>query len=295
MSPASSRRPALPAAPRHATSGARGASLGAAFWRDDMTGYLADWASVVTRWQTWMLMANQDLSMRYRRSILGPFWISIAMAVTVFAISVLFSEVQGQPFETFLAYFGLSLLAWTLLSGMINDAATLVTESEHHLRNLAMPIPLLAAKMVYRNFVAFLHNALVIVLMLVLYLNLPLGPVALLSLLALLVYLPLGLCLAIVLGPLCARFRDLPQVIASIVQVMFFLTPIFWAPKPNMSRPVIIEANPFYHLLEIFRRPMLGEPATAFNWIVALSCVMVMAVLALASLAIVRKRVFLWL
>jgi ABC-type polysaccharide/polyol phosphate export permease len=262
--------------------------------REVTLGFLNDFSSIFTRYHTWALMANQDITMRYRRSVIGPFWISIAMAVTILAIGLLFSEVQNQPFKEYLSFFGCGLLAWTLLLSFITEGAGIVPESEGHLRNIALPIPVLSAKVVYRNLIIFGHNALVVGLMLAL-LGQPIEPVALVSLLALMVYISLGLFIGIALAPICARFRDLPQVIGSAMQVMFFLTPIFWIPGANMDRHVVLEANPFYHLLEIFRRPLLGSLPTELNWIVSLSALALSAIAAVIVLGTTRKRIYLWL
>jgi ABC-type polysaccharide/polyol phosphate export permease len=97
------------------------------------------------------------------------------------------------------------------------------------------------------------------------------------------------------LSPVCARFRDLAQVIASILQVMFFFTPIFWVPGGQLSRPILVEANPFYHLLQLLRAPLLGELPTALNWQVSVAVTVVAGVGALASLAATRRHVYLWL
>lgn len=257
-------------------------------------GLVNDFASIFHRYHTWSLMANQDIAMRYRRSIIGPFWISIAMAVTVFSIGLLFSQVQKQPFEEFLTFFGCSMLAWTLILAFFTEGSGIVPESEGHLRNVKLPIPMLSAKMVYRNLIIFGHNALVVGLMLALF-GVAIKPIAVISLLALLVYIPLGLFIGIALAPICARFRDLAQVIGSIMQVMFFLTPIFWIPGTNMDRNIVLDANPFYHLLEIFRRPLLGSLPTDLNWIVSLGCLAGAAISAVIVLATTRKRIYLWL
>lgn len=239
-------------------------------------------------------MANQDLAMRYRRSILGPFWISIAMAVMIFAIGLLFSEVQRQPFKEFLTFYGVGLVAWTFLTACLTEGSQLLIESEGHLRNVRLPVPMVAAKVVYRNLVIMGHNVLVVGAMLLLF-GAPFSIVSTQALLAMLVYVPLALFLAIALGPICTRFRDLPQVIVSVVQLAFFLTPIIWVPHSGMSRPILYEANPFYHLIEIFRRPLLNEPASLLNWTVSLGCLGGAALLALVSLATTRRRIFLWL
>jgi len=259
-----------------------------------MLGVLTDYASLFTRVHTWMLMGNQDIGMRYRRSVIGPFWISIAMATMVVGIGTLYAEVMNQPYEEFLTYFGCGILAWTLLSSMINESCGIVVDSEGHLRSIPIPLTALASRMVYRNFVIFAHNALVVLIMLMVF-----GhqftlytPLALLGLAA---YLPIGVCAALVLGPLCARFRDLTQVVASVIQIMFFLTPIFWVPGSNLSRPLVVEANPFFHLVEVVRRPLIGEPAAAPSWMVTLGVLAALFIASIVVLFISRRKIYLWL
>jgi lipopolysaccharide transport system permease protein len=253
-----------------------------------------DLAATYLRWRTWFLMASQDIEMRYRRSILGPFWISIAMAVLVFSIGLLYAEVQNLPFKEFLTFFGCGLLAWTFMSSMMTEGCQLLIESEAHLRNVPLPSTVLAARVVMRNAIILLHNLAVVGLMLIWFGNMP-GPTALLALPGYMLYALYGWLFAVTFGPLCARFRDLTQIVGSILQVMFFLTPIFWMPGTNMDRHVAVEGNPFYHLVEITRRPLLGEPATATNWLVALGVTAMIAMCAMLVLQTTRKRVFLWL
>jgi homopolymeric O-antigen transport system permease protein len=147
---------------------------------------------------------------------------------------------------------------------------------------------------VYRNFLIFLHNALVIVPMVSL-LGAPLTWTALLAIPAVLLYLPFGLFAGLALGPICARFRDLPQLIVSAMQIVFFLTPIFWSPKALTSRHIVVAANPFYHLVEIMRAPLTGHLPTLQNWAVSLATLAVLGVFAWISLAASRRQVYLWL
>ncbi len=259
-----------------------------------MSASLSDFLSIFARFRTWYLMGNQDIQMRYRRSLIGPFWISISMATMVFALGLLFSQVQQQPFREFLSYFGCGLVAWTFLSTMMNEGCTSVMDNEGNLRSLPLPVPMLTARMVYRNLVIMAHNMLVVGIMLALF-GQGFTPAALSALPALALYVPIGLFFGVALGPICARFRDLPQVIASILQIAFFMTPIFWMPGSRMERHVLVELNPFYHLIEIVRRPLLGEAPELVNWTVSLAVLGVVMTLAAISLPLTRKRVFLWL
>jgi ABC-2 type transport system permease protein/lipopolysaccharide transport system permease protein len=104
-----------------------------------------------------------------------------------------------------------------------------------------------------------------------------------------------GYFTTLVFGPICARFRDIPLVVQSLMQVIFFMTPIFWMPSAVSHRPMFIQGNPFYHFIQLIRAPLLGEPATPLNWQVALWCCGGAAFLSLIVVAMTRKRLTLWL
>jgi lipopolysaccharide transport system permease protein len=72
--------------------------------------------------------------------------------------------------------------------------------------------------------------------------------------------------ISLAVGVLSTRYRDIPQVIANALQVIFFLTPIFWSPESLPNRPAFVLLNPFYHLIEIVRAPLLGEVAPLLSW-----------------------------
>lgn len=262
-----------------------------------MQSVASDFFSLFRRWHTWFLMANQDIQLRYRRSLIGPFWISVAMATTIGGISLLYSEVMHVSQTDLVAWLGSGLPAWVLLSSMIAEGCGLIPENESHLRGVPLPIPTLAARVVYRNLVIFGHNMVVILPMLVL-LGVPLKLTVFAALAGLLLYLPFGWFVAILLGPVCARFRDVTQVVGSIMQLLFFFTPIFWKPDTDMMSPLVksvVQYNPLYHMVQLVRAPIVGELPTALNWQMSLAATAVVAALSFVSLAMTRRSVYLWI
>jgi lipopolysaccharide transport system permease protein len=66
-------------------------------------------------------------------------------------------------------------------------------------------------------------------------------------------------------GALCARFRDVPQIIGALLQIAFFITPVMWNAtilEGHHNAGLLIQLNPFYYILEILRAPLLGTPLT---------------------------------
>lgn len=259
-----------------------------------MIGALADMAIGVAQWRTSWSLALQDIELRYRRSLLGPFWISAMLVATVLALAYVFAAVFQTQFVTYISFIATGLLSWQLILALVNEGCGSIVEHAGLLKNVPMRMTAIAGRLVFRNAIVFAHN-LVAILGLLMIFGTNLEPIALMALPGALVILCFGYFAAIALGPLCARFRDIPLVVQSGMNVIFFLTPIFWMPTALSHRPMFTDANPFYHLIELVRAPLLGEPATPLNWKVAILCCVVAAVLATVSVTVARKRVSLWL
>ncbi|MGD9814806.1 MAG: ABC transporter permease [Hyphomonadaceae bacterium] len=253
-----------------------------------------DLGRTLTRWQTWILMGNQDINLRYRRSVFGPFWISFSLAALVLALSLLYSQVFEQPQEEYLRWLVSGFLVWFLLLALISEGCTVAIDAESQLRNVSIPIPVLVARMVYRNWIVFLHNALVFVGLAAIY-KFPVTEATLWVIPGVAMVLAIGFFAAVILAPLCLRFRDITQVIINFMQIVFFLTPILWHPDQGRVSSIWIDANPIYHVLELVRAPLMGQAPTAQNWLYAEISLGVLIVLAWIVLSTSRKRIFLWL
>ncbi len=257
-------------------------------------GLGGDFAAVFTRWRVWFLMANQDIELRYRRSILGPFWISLAMASLILGIGLLYSQIFRQPFREYLVFIGTGLLAWNFLAGMVVEGSGAVMEFERHLRAIRIPIPLIVARVVYRSIVIFGHNALAVLLMILAVTGgLPLtAPLALIGVAILAVF---GFGAGLVLAPISARFRDIPQAISSFMQLMFFITPLFWRPGQLAGDHPVVRYNPFAHLIDVVRDPLEGHLPSLENWAVALGSAVLAVLLGVLMTAYSRRKLFFWL
>lgn len=259
-----------------------------------MIGALADIAGDVARWRTSYKLGLQDIALRYKRSVLGPFWISATLVATVLALAYVFSAVFQQELSTYIAFLACGMLAWNLLSALVNESCGSIMEHASYLQNVRMPMSVISGRIVFRNAVIFAHNLVAVIGVLLMF-GVRFEPVALLALPGVGLSLLFGYFLVMVMGPLCVRFRDVPQAVQSVMQVIFFLTPIFWMPSALSHRPMFTHANPFYHFIELVRAPLLGHEPSYLNWQVALWCCAGIAVAAVLSVTITRKRLNLWL
>lgn len=259
-----------------------------------MDGVIGDVAAVFTRWRIWWLLGLQDISMRYRRSVLGPFWISLSMAAMVFGIGFLYSQIFNTEFKAYLAFLGAGFLVWGMISANMVEGCSTLIDAEAHLRSVRLPASVLSARLVWRNFVIFLHNFVVIALVL-LYAGIEPTPALALAPFGLAVIALFGFFASLALGPLTLRFRDISQIVANFMQIMFFVTPVIWMPSQGRIDSIWVESNPLFHLIELVRAPLLGAYPTANDWVWSLATLGAVGLAALAVDAATRRKVFLWL
>ncbi|MDQ3601629.1 MAG: ABC transporter permease [Actinomycetota bacterium] len=269
----------------------------------DSRSWARAYGDLAAGWQQrrlWGHLGLQDVRQGYRRSVLGPLWITISMAVTAFALGILYSALFAQDLRTFLPYVATGLIIWTFIAGCINQGTEVFIRNEGLIKHLPSPLSVHVYRMVWHQVLLFAHNLAVYAVLMAIFPR-RLGFEALLAIPALAVIVANGLWVAFLVGIIATRFRDIPPVMASLVQLMFFMTPIVWVYADFRDRGGTVaerarlaEFNPFLHFLEILRAPMIGDPIVARHWIVALAITVLGWALALLAMRNYRARVPYW-
>jgi ABC-2 type transport system permease protein len=243
----------------------------------------------------WGYLGWQDIKQRYRRSVLGPLWISISMGVIATAMGILYGTLFGENIATFLPYVATGLLIWNFINGCILEGSEVFIANEGLIRFLPAPLTLHIYRLVWRQTLFFVHN-LVIWLLLVIIFPQPLGWSVLLALPAFVLLVVNGAWIAVVSGILATRFRDIPPIVASVTQLLFFMTPIVWSYERLKSNPLAgyVELNPVMHFVETLRQPLLGQEIIWRHWYVVLAITVVGCGAALVCLRNYRSRVAYW-
>lgn len=238
----------------------------------------------------WAAFALNDTLQRYRGSVLGPFWIVITSAAFTIGIGLVYSEILRVETRLYLPWIGAGVIVWNLISGAILEGSDAFIANGALLRQSATPLPALVWRVVLRNLINFAHT-LVVVAGIALYfgyftkINVPM---AVLGLLLTVVNLS---WFVLVVAIVSARFRDMQQALSTILQVVFFLSPVIWIPGQVRSARALLEMNPAFHMLEVLRNPMIGLP-TEVNSIGVLAVTGVVGwVFAFLVYSAVRRRI----
>ena len=251
--------------------------------------------------ELWAHLGWQDIRQRYKRSLLGPIWITISMAVTAVALGVLYAGLFGNDLAVQLPYILVGFIVWGFVSGCVNEGAEVFASNVGLIRHLPAPLSVHVYRLVWRQSLFFAHNAVVYFLMLLVFPQ-DLGWATLTVIPALALLLVNGAWVALLLGIVTTRFRDLKPITQSLVQLLFFLTPIVWiyqdlleSPNPAVAeRARLVEFNPLLHFLQIVRQPLLGQPQEPRHWVVVGVITVVGWALALVVLRRYRARISYW-
>ena len=219
---------------------------------------IGDVVEGLRRWRLWSFLALDDIRNAYRRTVVGPWWLTLQTAIQIAALSLLFGAVFHQPLREFIPYVGVGYIVFGFIAGMTRFAINVFVDGASRIVSNRQPLSVLVLHGVAVEVLQFAHNVVIVVVFASLGL-LHLGPTALLLVPSVVLMAVNGVALAFWLAPIVARFRDIAPIVGSIVQMLAFFTPIFWQVDAvrGAQRTALLAWNPFYYFLESFRAPLL--------------------------------------
>jgi ABC-type polysaccharide/polyol phosphate export permease len=256
---------------------------------------IGDILNSLASWRLLALMSLQDVKQRYRGSVLGPLWIAGGLVAVSLGIASLYSGIFKQDFNTFLPFVVVGMTVWMFISACLNEGCSAFLNASGVMRNTSLPVFLHALRVIGRNTIVTAHNV-VVVIIIFLVMRHPMGPVALLAIPGLLLNLLVMIGMTYLAAAASARYRDVAQIITYLVTVVMFLTPLFWNPdQVTGPRRMMLNANPFFHMIEIVREPLMGRVPSADNYTAVGLLVLGGALLTLVVHSAFHKKIIHWL
>lgn len=247
----------------------------------------------LNQWPLWVRLGWNDIVNRYRRSLLGPLWLTISMAILVVSLGLLYGQIFNIDVKDFIPYLCVGMVIWGLISQILLESGELFTNSVSFIKQIRLPFSIYAYRFVWSRLIILAHNSVILVILIAWFDVWP-GWTALLVIPGLAIIVINGVFVALTIGMVSARFRDIPQIIASVVQIMFFLTPIMWKAEMLAQRAALVLYNPFYHMVEIVRAPLLGQWPSTTSLAVVLALTLANAILAAVLFGRFRSRIAYW-
>jgi lipopolysaccharide transport system permease protein len=254
----------------------------------------SDWWEGTRRTDIWWTLAWFDIVLRYRRSMLGPLWLTLSMAAMIGGMGPLYSSLFGAELSKFFPHLALGIIFWSLFSSLVNEGCNVLASSGNYLKQGYFPISLFVWRSMSRNIIQFLHQ-IVIYIPVAVWAGISLSWSALLVLPAFLLLLINAHAIGLALGLVCTRFRDVTQIVTSVMQMLMFLTPVFWLPESLPDRARYILYNPLAQMLDLLRTPLMGGEASLHSWIGILGWTAASVIGSALLFRKYRRRVVYWL
>jgi ABC-type polysaccharide/polyol phosphate export permease len=245
----------------------------------------------VEQWQLWNALAVNDVLSRYRGSVLGPFWITLSTAAFVLGIASVYGGLMHVANDKFVPWISTGVVVWTFIQVTIQDAGDSYISAAVIIRSGSIPLPVFVWRVVWRNMMVLGHQSIVIIVVALWYhyllkINLPVAILGFAFLLFNLTWISFFVAIA------AARYRDLQQVNAAVLQLVFFISPIIWIPSDMHGvRNVLLYANPVTHLVGVIRNPLLGVPVPLESFVYLLVMGVIGWLVTYILYASVRRRI----
>lgn len=248
-------------------------------------------------WQIWFMLAAQDIKLRYKRSVLGPFWITLSMAVTVYSMGYIYSQLFKTDIQQYYPFLVTGMLGWTLISTILLDFSDGFLSSHGLIKQIKLPYSLHIHRIAARNLLIFMHNVVVMLpIYIIFHKDVPINWCTLFLIPSFAIIYLNSFLYGMVIAMICARYRDIAPIIKSAMQVIFFITPVMWQPQGLAgNQHFIVDLNPIYPFLELIRQPLLGNLPTLKNLIVVLIVTCVGFLMSFRLLTRYRSRIIFWL
>jgi len=255
---------------------------------------LADISQGIRSYEVWGMLGWQDIKQRYRRSVLGPFWLTLSTGAMVIVLGFVYASIFRMPLQQYLPFLAIGLVLWTLISSVITEGCMVFISAEAMIKQMRLPLTTHACRALWRNIIILGHNFIIILIVLVVFDVVPSVLMLLFLVAALLILVLNALWVSLSLGLICSRYRDIPPIVGSLLQVSFFLTPILWHPSLLPGRQRVVDLNPLHHFFQVTRGPLLGELPSATSWAVVVATTLLGFLCTFILFKKYRRRIAYW-
>ncbi len=251
--------------------------------------------SIKKNWLIWYTLGFQDIQLRYRRSVLGPFWLTLSTAVMIYSMGFLYAYLFKLDLKTYFPYLAAGFIGWNLLLSIVKEGSTAYIDAENYIRNQASFYTIFMTRITFRNLIVFFHNILAFI-PIALVLKTGIGLYTLCLIPSLIILALNSIFWGTVCGVMSTRYRDIEQIVSSIMQVIFFVTPVMWMPSLLPERFAwFFQWNPFAQFLVLLRNPLMNQPIDLHAFLVTGLMTLLGFVLYLSHMNKYKHKIIFWL
>lgn len=216
-----------------------------------------DLKQAAVSWRLWHSLAWNDIKQQFQRSRLGFLWAPLLTGIHIAVLTFIFSFINNANAEEFALHVAAGYIIWRFMSELMLEGTRLFIRAEPMLRNSIVPRSLFVFRLTQRHVIQLLLNLTLLPLIFLLYWRAP-GPEILFLLIGFPILLVTAPAVGLLTGLAGLRFPDLSQLLAVLIRISFYATPIFWLPERLGPYAHLVWFNPFHHFVQLVRLPLQG-------------------------------------
>src|SRR3954468_10542584 len=199
-------------------------------------------------------LVARELKARYRGSVLGFVWsfINPLLLLTIysFVFSVVLPGLHSKETEPYALFMFIGILPWTWFSSSLSEAAGSLIAGGNLIKKVLFPAEVLPIVSVLTNMVHFFLGLPILIAFLIVYKHPPDAWDLVWFPMAVLVQLLFTCALALIVSALAVHFRDIRDILAHLLTLWFFATPIIYPMSLDTVQQykTLYNLNPFTHL-----------------------------------------------
>lgn len=234
------------------------------------------------RYALWSRLAMTDIQQIYRRSLFGVAWVALSfgMFITVkIFIFGSFAAIDGRSFAIWLA---VGFWVWTFLTSAMMDGCNTFITARPWIIGTNIPLSVYVFQNTTKDCIRFMFAAPVVIAVILFY-QWHFEVKWLWTLLGIIALVVNCLWVQLLLGSICAKYRDVSHLVQAVMHVMFFVTPILYTPEQLGDKAYLLNYNPFTHYLAIVRDPIYYYQVPVLSWQVVCAFTIIGSILALLT------------
>lgn len=257
--------------------------------------FIQDVCKSLKIWRFWMHLGWEDVARQYRRSFLGPIWITLNTSIFIVVFGLIGAQLFSTNANEYLPYLCAGHVFFTALTSIMNEGCQTYIQAGPFLKQAPFPKMVFVLRVVWRNLIMLAHNVPIVFLVLGFTSGLTVIRFGWL-LFGLAIFSVFSILMVSILGLVAARFRDVPMIVTSAMQIAFFVTPVMWRPEQLTTRAQwSVLLNPLAALLELVRAPLIGLAPSDSAVMLGVATVAMLLLVCCMLYTLARRRIVYWI
>lgn len=255
---------------------------------------IKDILNTLSKFRVIIYFSLTDTEARYKRSVLGPFWLTFGTLIGVLGLGFVWSEVLNLNRQEFIPNLTVGLICWQFFAGCIGESPSVFIRNSSIVRNVPQPFFFYPMLLVSKYLMNFIHNF-IIIIGVIIYYKVNVNIYTFIFIPMFLIILINFVFIALIFGLIGARYRDLEPTVLAVLPLLFFVTPILYKPSQLNLSSWITDLNPLAYYVSAIREPLMGIAPSAGLWGGLLFITLSVVLLGTILLNNKIKRISFWL